>query len=85
MTRILTALLLLATSVHAADWPPKGEVVRVPVSRDTWVSSCRGETRANLGGASRLKTKGYQEFTLVDIDPARLKGRTNSVRMYSPT
>ncbi|NQT88135.1 hypothetical protein HQ560_15315, partial [bacterium] len=74
MTRFLAALLL-ATSAHAADWPPQGEAVRVPVSRDTWVSSVRGETRANLGGASRLKTKGYQEFSLVDIDPAPLKGR----------
>ena len=87
MTKLLVALLLV-TSVHAADWPPEGDRVRVPVSRDTWVSSVRGETRANLGGAPRLKTKGYQEFSLVDIDqvhrraePARfLIGDPDAVR-----
>ena len=70
----LCALSSLA-SAGEAGWPPQGTAVRLPVSRDTWVSCCRGETEANLGWANRLKTKAYQEFSLVDLDPARLEGR----------
>jgi hypothetical protein len=44
------------------------------VTRDTWVSSCQGETQGNLGGEARLKTKAYQEFSIVDIDPTPLRG-----------
>ncbi|MDF1552144.1 MAG: DUF4091 domain-containing protein [Deferrisomatales bacterium] len=47
----------------------------MPVTRDTWFSASRGERDANLGGADRLKTKGIQEFALVDLDTARLRGR----------
>ncbi|HPD15382.1 MAG TPA: DUF4091 domain-containing protein [Planctomycetota bacterium] len=71
------AVLCLAASLAlAADaWPPKGTPLRVPVTRDLWVSSCPGETQGNNGGADKLKTKAYQEFFLLDIDPAPLKGR----------
>lgn len=51
-----------------------GAIVRIPVSRDTWVSSVEGEEDANLGGASRLKTKGIQELAIVDLDPGMLRG-----------
>lgn len=71
-------LVLITSAVQAAEpsaWPPKGTPVRVPVTRDLWVSSCPGETQGNNGGADRLKTKAYQEFFLIDIDPAPLKGR----------
>jgi len=54
---------------------PAVRSVRVPVTRDTWVSSCKGERDKNLGGAPRLKLKSYQEFSLIDIDPAPLRGR----------
>ena len=74
-----TLALLLSLSVGGAaelpPWPPRGAPIRVPVTRDTWVSSCSGETQGNNGGANTLKTKAYQEFFLVDIDPAPLKGR----------
>ena len=52
-----------------------GQEVELPVTRDTWVSSVEGEREANLGGASRLKTKGIQELAIVDVDPIALKGR----------
>jgi len=70
-------LVLLAALASAAEtsWPPKGTPLRVPVTRDAWVSSCPGETQGNNGGADRLKTKAYQEFFLLDIDPTPLKGR----------
>ncbi len=51
------------------------EVVHLPVTRDTWVSSVEGERDANLGGASRLKTKGIQEFAIIDVDPSPVRGR----------
>ena len=76
----LIAISLLALFASAAEplapWPPRGAPLRVPVTRDTWVSSCSGETQGNNGGANTLKTKAYQEFALLDFDPAPLKGRT---------
>ncbi len=55
--------------------PPEGEAVRVPITRDTWVSAVGREADANLGGANRLKLKSIQEMTLLDIDPAPFRGR----------
>ncbi len=49
--------------------------MRVAVTRDTWFSNVGNEADANLGGASKLKLKGHQEMSLIDIDPAPLKGR----------
>jgi hypothetical protein len=54
---------------------PKGQAMRVPVTRDTWVSEVGAEADANLGGAGKLKLKSYQEMSLIDIDPAPLRGR----------
>ncbi len=56
-------------------WPAAGEEVRLPVTRDTWVSNVGAEADANLGGSPRLKLKSYQEISLVDLDPAALRGR----------
>jgi hypothetical protein len=66
--RTLAALLLLAQA-------PAPAPIRVPVARDTWVSAVGPEADANLGGAPRLKLKSIQEMTLLDIDPAPLRGR----------
>lgn len=83
--RILTKkwilpLLLLGTTLiltASAGGTPffKNTEIRIPVTRDTWVSSFHDEQNANLGGADRLKTKGIQEFTLVDLDPQPFQGR----------
>jgi hypothetical protein len=64
-----------AEATPPAARPPEGEAVKVPVTRDTWFSDVGAEADANLGGASRLKVKSYQEMSLVDVDPAALKGR----------
>lgn len=58
-----------------AETDPGGEWLRVPVSRDAWISAYPGEEHANLGGESRLKLKGIQELSLVDIEPEPLRGR----------
>ncbi len=68
-------LIVFGLQCSGLAWPPTGQAVRVPVVRDTWVSSVKGEQDANLGGAKKLKTKGIQEFTLLDIDPDPLRGR----------
>lgn len=49
--------------------------LRLPVVRDTWFSAVGSEADCNLGGSSRLKLKSIQEMSLVDLDPAPLKGR----------
>jgi hypothetical protein len=65
-------------AVIAALWATAAspaEEIRLPIIRDTWVSSYGEEAHCNLGGAPRLKFKSYQEMSLVDIDPAPWKGR----------
>lgn len=64
------ALLLVTQGLHAA------EPMRVEISRDTWVSAYGGETNGNNGSDSRLKTKGIVELSLLDFDPAVLRGQT---------
>ena len=49
---------------------------RLDVTRDAWVSDVGAEADGNNGGAPRLKLKGIQEMSLVDIDPKSLVGRT---------
>ena len=63
------------TVARVPTWPPRGRPLRLPVTRDAWVSSYRGETKGNLGGASRLKAKGCQEYTLFDVDASPLAGK----------
>ncbi len=59
------------SSLTPADEPPR----RFPVTRDTWFSSVGAERDGNLGGASKLKLKTYQEMALVDADLASIRGR----------
>lgn len=57
-----------------ADWPPKGRPVKLPVTRDTMLSCVGREADCNLGSRNVLKTKSYQEMSLIDIDTAKLRG-----------
>jgi hypothetical protein len=54
------------------------QVVRLEVTRDTWVSGVGKEADGNNGGAPRLKLKSIQEMTLIDVDPAPLRGHVIS-------
>src|SRR5947209_7842435 len=65
---VLTAILALGA----------GQPLHLDVSRDTWVSAVGSETQGNNGGASRLKFKGVQELSIIDLDPAPLRGKTIS-------
>ena len=56
---------------------PSGEdsrPLRLDINRDTWVSEVGREADGNNGAAPRLKLKSIQEMSLVDIDPAPLRG-----------
>ena len=71
MGTIRTAVVALGVLAGVASAQP----VRVEVVRDTWVTSIGRQVDANNGGGTKLKTKGVQEFFLLDIDPASLRGR----------
>jgi len=73
-TVLTIAFILLANPRAGAQQKPQGKPVRLPVTRDTWFSQVGNEINCNTGGSSRLKLKSYQEMSLVDIDPAAIKG-----------
>jgi hypothetical protein len=51
------------------------EPVKLRVTRDTWVSNVGSEARGNNGASPQLKLKSHQEMSLIDVDPAPLRGR----------
>ena len=63
-------------------WPPKGEPVKLPVTRDNRMSSASGETRGNNGGANKFKLKGRQEYAIFDVDVGALKGKIVTGAMF---
>ena len=67
--------VLLATQARAEPIEP-GREIRLPITRDTWVSDFSAERQGNLGAENRLKLKGIQELSLIDFDPAPLRGWT---------
>ncbi|GIW86074.1 MAG: hypothetical protein KatS3mg108_0398 [Isosphaeraceae bacterium] len=69
MTPLAALVLAFVPAAGAA------EELRLPITRDTWVSAVGNEATANLGAAPRLKLKSIQEMTLIDIDPTPLRGR----------
>lgn len=75
---VLVLIFWLAFPQSMMGEDPQTEVIRIPVTRDTWVSSFHDEQDANLGRATRLKTKGIQEFSLIDLSPQHLRGRVIS-------
>ena len=74
---LILALWLVCSSITMgnASQPLKENTIRLPVIRDTWLSSYKDERDANLGGENRLKAKGILEFSLVDFNPKKLRGR----------
>ncbi len=80
--KLVSAAIVLAAlfpppagRARGAEWPPPGEPVRLPVTRDTWTSTVGDEAYGNNGGSGRLKLKGLQEHTLFDVDATALKGK----------
>ena len=58
-----------------AAGPGGTKTVKVPVTRDTWVSNVGKEADGSNGASPQLKVKSIQEMSLIDVDPAPLKGR----------
>ncbi|MCS7237858.1 MAG: DUF4091 domain-containing protein [Thermoguttaceae bacterium] len=80
MARCVRQTLLILSALAASLWlgfirQALPEEVRLPVVRDTWVSSFGKEVDCNLGAAPRLKLKSYQEMAIVDIDVDKIRGR----------
>jgi hypothetical protein len=69
--------LAAAPAARPATGP--AETLRLPVTRDTWFSTVGDEGDCNTGGSSRLKVKSIQEMSLVDFDPAPLRGRAIAI------
>lgn len=68
-------MLLIALAALTAAPAPSRDLVRLALTRDAWLSHVGGEADGNNGAAPRIKLKSYQEMSLVDFDPAPLKGR----------
>jgi hypothetical protein len=68
--------ILVGASLVFGVTVARGETVRLDVTRDAWFSAVGGESDGNTGGAPRMKLKSIQEMSLIDVDPAPLKGRT---------
>ncbi|MDX2035331.1 MAG: DUF4091 domain-containing protein [Isosphaeraceae bacterium] len=69
------AIAVLVLSFGLASSGARSETIRVEISRDTWLSNVGREADGSNGGAARLKVKSHQELSLIDIDPAPLRGR----------
>lgn len=54
---------------------PKGKPIRLPITRDTWLSNVGDEANRTNGGATKLKLKSYQEMSLFDVDIESIKGK----------
>ncbi len=72
---VTDAVCQASQSNGGANWPPAGNAVRCSINRDTWISSINNEKDGSNGGAERLKLKGQQEYTIIDIDPSPLMGK----------
>jgi len=72
MNRLTFALALALCGPAAAQ---DRQTVRLPIVRDLWLSDVGNEGDGNNGGSDRLKFKSIQELSLIDIDPASLRGR----------
>ncbi len=72
LARVWITVLAAFHGTNRASW---GETIRLDVTRDAWVSGVGREADGNNGAAPRLKLKSYQEMTLLDVDPAPLRGR----------
>ena len=72
---LILASAQVAKQSYVASTGLTSQLTRLEVTSDTWVSDVGQEADGNNGGAPRLKLKSIQEMTLIDVDPAPLRGR----------
>ena len=74
---VVVSLLILHSPALTQEPNKKAnqtKTVKLPVTRDTWLSSADKERQGSNGGATKLKFKSYQEMSVVDFDAKELKG-----------
>jgi len=71
--RVVCFALMCAATVSDVRAAP--ESVRIPVTKDVWVSSYGKEVVHSMGRTKRLKLKGREECALMGFDASGLKGR----------
>src|SRR5580692_11128815 len=76
MNQLKWAVLALLLSCHlsASAAESTGTTIKLPITRDTWLSNVGKEADGSNGGSPHLKLKSIQEISLIDIDPSALKG-----------
>lgn len=73
-----TVLLVVASAVVSAGagWSgPERQTVKLPATRDVWVSSVPEEADDSMGKTLRLKLKVNDEVALLDFEVSGLRGR----------
>ena len=70
----LVLAIIVGLSV-ASGGSGRAATVRLPASRDVWVSAYPGEDDASMGKARELKLKSNAEVALLDFDVAPLRGK----------
>lgn len=53
----------------------KTTTIKLPVTRDVWISGEQDEAGTSMGRTPKLKLKGRSEFCLMDFDVDQLKGK----------
>ncbi|XZE44493.1 hypothetical protein SH467x_004102 [Pirellulaceae bacterium SH467] len=79
----LVACLTLLSPWTVQSIAVETKEIRLPATRDTWLSNAGKESKGANGGASRLKLKSIQELSLIDFNFASLRGHSISrARLY---
>lgn len=71
MKKLLFAIAFFATFAASGET----DFIRLPATRDTWVSTVTGEEEGSNGGSPRIKVKGHQEYSILDFDVSSLAGK----------
>lgn len=68
-------LAMLPANVFVPLIDSDDQIVKLPITCDNWFSNVGREADGNNGGAPQLKLKGHQEMSVLDFDPAPMRGR----------
>lgn len=71
----LVLLILVGTLPKSSSGQTPDGFLRVDIARDTWVSNYPSEQSGSNGGAPKLKLKSIVELSVIDFQPAVLKGK----------
>lgn len=66
----------LLVGLVASNFLVAQEWIKVPISRDTWLSNFKEEQSGSNGAAPRLKLKSIVELSLIDFEASPLRDKT---------